>query len=264
MPRRRSSALNAESVKGALLESGLFGFINQLPYAVATTPDTAPKSIFVSAFRDMPLTADFEYEVEGNEEDFQIGLTALSKIAKTYLGISPKQSSPCLLHAKDVTTTVFDGPCPAGNVGVQVNQLDPVNKSETVWTVDPTTVIFIGRLFRLGIVDLRRTIAIAGSEIKSPCYADVVVGQKIGDVLAGQIDSQKHVRIINGNPLTGKNVRQKILSAPTHLKLQQSLKVMTSMRCSDGYFPAHKSSLLTTVIFHGCAAKTRSTTLMRV
>ncbi len=198
------SSLSAEDIKTTLLESGLFGFINQLPYAVATTPDTTPKSIFVSAFRDMPLSADFEYEIEGNEPDFQVGLTVLSKIAKTYLNINSKQSSPALLHAKDVSVTVFDGPCPAGNVGIQVNHLDPVNKGETVWTVDPTTVIFIGRLFRTGVVDLHRTIAIAGSKMKNPCYADVVIGQKIGDVLFDQIETYEHVRLINGNPLTGR------------------------------------------------------------
>lgn len=199
-----TSSLSAEDIKTTLLESGLFGFINQLPYAVSTTPDTNPKSIFVSAFRDMPLSADFEFEIQGNECDFQTGLTVLSRIAKTYLGISSKQSSPTLLQAKDVIVTVFDGPCPAGNVGIQVNHLDPVNKGETVWTVDPTTVIFIGRLFRTGIVDLHHTIAIAGSKMKNPCYADVILGQKIGDILSDQLETYEHVRIINGNPLTGR------------------------------------------------------------
>jgi len=58
-----------------------------LPYAVVTQPTTAPKAIFVSALRDMPLAADFEFELQGNEADFQTGLTALSKMAPTYLGI---------------------------------------------------------------------------------------------------------------------------------------------------------------------------------
>jgi Na+-transporting NADH:ubiquinone oxidoreductase subunit A len=76
-------SLDAEAVKKALLDAGLFGYINQLPYAVSTTPDTEPKAIFVSAFRDMPLASDFEVELEGNEKDFQTGLTALSKIQNT-------------------------------------------------------------------------------------------------------------------------------------------------------------------------------------
>ena len=195
--------LDGETVVKALLEGGLFGYINQLPYAVSTTPDTMPKAIFVSAFRDMPLSADFDIELQGNEKAFQTGLSALSRVAKTYLGISKSQASGTLSNIKDVEVNVFDGPCPAANVGVQVNHLDPVNKGEVVWTVDPTSVIFIGRLFGEGKVDLRRTIALAGSEMNNPCYADVMVGQPLRDVLAGHFDGREHVRLISGNPLTG-------------------------------------------------------------
>ena len=73
--------LTGEQVINALLEAGIFGYINQLPYAVSTNPSVQPKAIFVSALRDKPLAADFEFEVQGQEQDFQTGLTALSKIA---------------------------------------------------------------------------------------------------------------------------------------------------------------------------------------
>ncbi len=198
------SSLSAEDVKQELLEAGLFGYINQLPYAVSTTPDTTPKAIFVSALRDMPLSGDFEVELKGNEQDFQTGLSALAKIAKVYLGIGSMQSSEALVKANDVEVTVFDGPCPAGNVGVQVNHLDPVNKGEVVWTVDPTAVIFFGRLFNTGKVNLLRTVAVAGSEVKQPAYVDALVGTPISAIVGGNIDDAKKVRLINGNPLTGR------------------------------------------------------------
>lgn len=203
---KNPSDLDAEGVKNALLEAGLFGFIDQLPYAVSTTPDTKPKAIFVSALRDKPLAADFEFELQGNEQDFQTGLTALSRIAAVNLGIGSAQSANALTDAKDVEVTVFDGPCPAGNVGVQVNHIDPVNKGEVVWTVDPTVVIFIGRLFNTGKVDLTRTIAVAGSEVKEPAYVDVKVGARIGEVLGDEVKTDRDVRIIDGNPLTGRKV----------------------------------------------------------
>jgi Na+-transporting NADH:ubiquinone oxidoreductase subunit A len=196
--------LTGVEVKTSLLQAGLFGYINQLPYAVSTTPDTTPKAIFVSALRDMPLAADFEMELRGNEETFQAGLTALSKVAKTYLGIGARQTSLALTQAKDVEIYVFDGPCPAGNVGVQVNHIDPVNKGEIVWTVDPSAVIFFGRLFLTGKVDLRKVIAIAGSEMASPAYVETIVGAPLKDILRGQLDNRPHVRLINGNPLTGR------------------------------------------------------------
>ncbi len=196
--------LSAEDVKSTLLEAGLFGYINQLPYAVSTTPDTQPKAIFVSAFRDMPLAGDFEYELLGNEKDFQTGLSALAKIAKVYLGVGRQQSSEVLIKAKDVEVNIFDGPCPAGNVGVQVNNVSPVNKGEVVWTVDPTAVIFFGRLFNTGKVDLTRTVAVAGSEVKQPAYVDALVGTPIAVITNNNIDDARKLRIINGNPLTGR------------------------------------------------------------
>ncbi len=197
------NTLSGEQVKEALLESGLFGYINQLPYAVVANPQDEPRGIFVSALRDMPLAGDFEMELNGQETDFQTGLTALSKMAKTYLGIGVKQNSSALTNAKDVEVNVFDGKCPAGNVGVQINNINPINKGEIVWTVEPTAVIFIGRMFNTGKVDLMRTIAVAGNEVKNPSYVKALVGTPLSDILKGQIDSEEGKRIINGNPLTG-------------------------------------------------------------
>ena len=202
--KKNVEELDADAVKQSLLEAGLFGYINQLPYAVSTTPDTKPKAIFVSALRDMPLAADFEVELAGNEEAFQTGLTALSKVAKTYLGIGAGQVSHALTGANNVDITVFDGPCPAGNVGVQVNHIDPVNKGEVVWTVDPAAVIFFGRLFLTGKVELNKVVAVAGSEMKTPGYANVLVGTPLSALVADQLKAQDHVRLIDGNPLTGK------------------------------------------------------------
>ena len=186
-----------------LLESGLFGFFRQRPYDVVANPEDKPKAIFVSAFNSMPLAQDFEYVLKGQEAEWQAGLSLLAKIAKVNLGISKKQTAAALKEAKDCTITVFDGPAPAGNVGVQINHVDPINKGEVVWTLGAEEVIFIGRLVKTGKVDLTRTIALAGSEVKAPKYAKILVGQQLASLLEGQIDKSKSLRIINGNVMTG-------------------------------------------------------------
>lgn len=210
------ATLSGEQVVENLLEAGLFGYINQLPYAISTNPETKPKAIFVSALRDMPLAGDFGFELQGQKKDFQTGLTALSRIAKTYLGIGSEQN--ITVAGNDVEVVKFSGKCPAGNVGVQVNHIDPVNKGEVVWTVDPTAVIFFGRLFNTGKVDLRRTVALAGSEVTTPHYTEMLVGQNIDTLLNGAYDSTKSVRIIMGNPLTGKPVAQNCSEKPHHTR----------------------------------------------
>ena len=194
--------MDGQQVIDALLEAGIFGYINQLPYAVSTNSSVLPKAIFVSALRDKPLAADFEFEVKEQMGDFQAGLTALSKIAKTYLGVGQHSSFE---HMCNVEVTVFDGPCPAGNVGVQVNHIAPVNKGEVVWIIgDPTVVLFIGRLLNTGKVDLHRLVALTGSEVKQPAYANMLVGEELQTLLSNSYDADHHVRIINGNVLTGR------------------------------------------------------------
>ena len=145
------SKLAGDQVISALLDAGIFGYINQLPYAVSTNPSVKPKAIFVSALRDKPLAASFEYEVEGQMDDFQTGITALSRIANVNLGIGVGSK---LAGVKDAEVYEFKGKCPAGNVGVQVNNIDPVNKGEVVWTIgDPTVVLFICLLYTSDAAD---------------------------------------------------------------------------------------------------------------
>lgn len=212
------STLSGDDVRNALLQAGLFGYINQLPYAISTNPGTTPKAIFVSTLRDMPLAGDFEYELAGQEKDFQTGLAALAKMAKVYVGVGSQQSSilAARLSVANCEVVEFSGKCPAGNVGVQVNHIDPVNKGEVVWTVEPTAVLFFGRLFNTGRVNLMRTIALGGAQMKEPAYADVMVG--------AQIDLSKELlegstRLIMGNPLTGRAVEA---DAPVFLSAHTS------------------------------------------
>ena len=190
-------------IKAVLMESGMFAFFCQRPYDVVANPEDKPKAIFVSAFNSMPLSQDFSYVVKGQEEEFKAGIKALSAIAKVNLGISVAQSKTFLNDVPNCEVTVFDGPAPAGNVGVQINHVDPINKGEVVWTIAAEEVIFVGRLMKTGSVDLTRTIAVAGSEVKKPAYATIKVGQKLDTLLQGQISDEASLRIINGNVMTG-------------------------------------------------------------
>ena len=201
------SKMSGQQVKEALLQAGMFAFIRQRPYDVIADPTVTPKAIFISAFDSNPLAPDFEFALKGEEANFQTGLDALSKMAKTYLNISVEQKSPALTNAKNVTVTAFDGPNPAGNVGVQINHISPINKGETVWTLRAEEVIFIGRLFNTGRVDLTRTIALTGSEVKKPAYCKLKVGALLTDIFAGRVNGGKNLRYINGNVLTGTLVK---------------------------------------------------------
>ena len=194
-------ALKSEEVLNLLLQSGLFAFFRQRPYDVVASPADAPKSIFVSTFSKMPLAADFSFVAAGQEADFKMGVKLLSKLAQVYVGVSPQQINTPILPLDGAKVSVFDGPNPAGNVGVHINHISPVNKGEVVWTMGAEAVIFIGRLLRTGKVDLTRTIAVGGSMAVEPTYVKTKIGAPLSSVISTK---EGNVRIVDGNPLVGK------------------------------------------------------------
>ena len=197
------ASLTGDELKVLMLESGLFAFMRQRPYDVIANPSDTPKAIFVSAFNKMPLAANFSFVAKGLEQDFKTGVKALSKLAKVHLGICPSQINSELLPIEEVEVSVFDGPNPSGNVGVQINHVSPINKGEVVWTIGAEIAIVLGRLLRTGKLSLTRRVAVAGSLVKNPHYVETLIGAPLADLFKNQLSTTDHVRIINGNPFVG-------------------------------------------------------------
>lgn len=202
---KKIATLSREQVKTSLLDAGMWPYIKQRPYDIVAAPTDTPRDIFVSAFDSAPLAPNFEFVVKGQEADFQTGLDALSKLTdgKVYVGL--RQGSD--LKLTGVETVEFDGPHPAGNVGVQINHIKPINKGETVWVVNPADVIIIGRLFNKGIADFSRMVILTGTETTERGYIKTLAGCTIDSLVKGKIlDGKEDIRIISGNVLTGTKV----------------------------------------------------------
>lgn len=204
-------ALNREQIIEKLLKSGLWPSIQQRPYSIVANPDDMPKAIFVSAFDSAPLGPDLDFVLNGQEREFQTGLNAITKLTqgKVHLSVSAQQTlHKAFTQAKNVQVHAFKGPHPAGNVGVQIHHIDPLNKGEVVWHLGVQHVIMIGRLFEKGVYDASKIVALAGSEVLNPRYYRVVSGAKISDIIQKNIrvEEDTRVRIISGNVLSGTKV----------------------------------------------------------
>lgn len=199
------ASITAESAKGLLLESGLWPTLVQRPFGVIADPEVTPKAIHVSCFDSAPLAADFNYTLQKEGDAFKKGLEVLKALTtgKVHLNVNAKaQNLDFFTKAEGVEVTGFQGPHPAGLVGVQIHHIDPINKGDVVWTITPQHVVFIGRLFSTGKLDLSEIIAIAGSDVKQPQYIETVVGVNVGDLIKNNLNSD-NARIISGDVLTG-------------------------------------------------------------
>ncbi|MBT8294614.1 MAG: Na(+)-translocating NADH-quinone reductase subunit A [Eudoraea sp.] len=196
---------DSEEIKSILLKSGCWPFIKQRPYDVVADPTATPKAIFVSAYATAPLAADLNYTLTGKEKELQAALTALSKLTpgKVHVSVGKGSNSP-FTNLEDIELHKVSGPHPAGLVGTQINKLDPINKGELVWTVTPQDLVIIGELLLTGKFNAQRTIALAGSSVKSPKYFTTKIGAEIATFLYASGVKEEKFRVINGDVLTGK------------------------------------------------------------
>ncbi len=203
--KKNVASMKADEVKEALLTAGMWPFIKQRPYDIVANPAESPRDIFVSAFYSAPLAPNFDFILKGQEADFQAGLSALAKMTAGKVYVSVRKGSAAA-KVSGVEVVEVEGPHPAANVGVQINNIKPVNKGEVVWTVNPDDVIIMGRLFNKGVADFSRLVVLTGSETTERGYIKTIAGCTIESLVAGKIMDNGHIRVISGNVLTGSKV----------------------------------------------------------
>jgi Na+-transporting NADH:ubiquinone oxidoreductase subunit A len=139
---------------------------------------------------------------------FQTGTNALAKMTggKVHLVLNGSTaSSHVLTGTSGVEISTFSGPHPAGNTGVHIHHIDPVNKGEKVWYVNLQDVVAIGNLFIEGIYRPERIIALTGSEVVKPQYYKTLSGSSVDPLVTGNV-TQGNLRYISGNVLTGTKI----------------------------------------------------------
>lgn len=200
--------LSVEDIKSQMLDSGVWANLVQRPFGILANPAATPKAIHISAFDTAPLAPDYSFLFKGQEHFFQTGVDILKKLTTGQVHINIHNASDLstvFSQAKGAEVNKFSGPHPAGCVGVQIHHIDPINKGDIVWTINPAGVIQIGKLFLQGIYDASKLVAITGSEAKTPHYVKTVTGASMKSLTANNVNGD-NVRFVSGNPLTGTSV----------------------------------------------------------
>ena len=200
--------LSADDASSILLESGLWTSIVERPYGRIARPSEKPRDIFISAMDTAPLAADPNVIVDGHDELFQVGVDVLAKFTEGDVHVSVDGSrsdnAAAFTNVKNAKLHTFSGPHPAGNVGVQIHHIRPINRGDVVWTLRPADVLAIGRLFSEGKVKLETVVAVAGENVTSRKYFKTIRGAEMSSLIADGI--KENSRIISGNVLTGNKV----------------------------------------------------------
>jgi Na+-transporting NADH:ubiquinone oxidoreductase subunit A len=174
------------------------------PFSRVPSPESSPRSIFVTALDTNPLAADAGLIVGQRPDDFAHGLTVLSRLTdgKVFLCVQPGAAIPGS-ESPGVETVEFDGPHPAGLPGTHIHFLDPVSREKTVWYVNYQDVMAIGSLFTVGRLDLRRVISLAGPAVENPRLLRTRLGASTEELVDGQLTDGPN-RVVSGSVLFGR------------------------------------------------------------
>jgi Na+-transporting NADH:ubiquinone oxidoreductase subunit A len=200
------SKLDREELKTDLLKSGLWPLLRMRPIDIISRPEDNPKSIFISSFDTNPLSPDYDFIMHNKSAEFNAGLELLNILTDGTVHLQiRKNSDEVFLNAKNVKTHLVKGPHPSGNVGVQMHEIDPINKGEVVWYINPQDVMILGRYSLTGAYDAKKVISIGGENVTSPKYVKTISGSSIESILLS-IEITENSRLISGNPLTGQKI----------------------------------------------------------
>lgn len=193
---------NPEKLRELLAKSGLMAMMRLRPFDIIVRPDSAtPRDIFVTAFDSAPLAAQPSYDATLLTR----GVEALSTLTTGKVYISRREGS--IADIPGAVMVDVSGPHPAGNAGVQIANIAPVSKGESVWTMSARTLERIGYLLANGTMDYTTRVAVTGSEVPEPKEVATRIGAPIQSILtAAGVTQTEGARIISGNVLTGSKV----------------------------------------------------------
>ena len=197
--------MSKEVASELLKKSGCWLNIIQRPYGMVAEPNAIPKAIFISCFDTHPLATSYKELIKENKNYIQAGIDIMKKFTNGDVHLNCNEIIYDDCDFKGVQKNIFTGPHPAGNVGVQIHHIDPINKGDVVWTINPYGLSQIGRLFLNGMYDTSKVISVVGSEVQSPGYFRVNIGTNVNEILNGNIKNDDS-RVISGNILTGTSI----------------------------------------------------------
>ena len=200
-----SEPTDGQAVRNLLLQYGLWPCLRQRPFSVIPSPDAMPKAVFVSCFDSNPLAPDFNVLMRDKEEVFLYGLQMLQRVsgdAPMHLCVREGVDNQLFEKAENVQKHYFSGPHPAGNVGTHIHYVDPLDKGETVWYVDPQEVARIGEFFREHRLSFAKIAALTGPAASQTGYFTTLCGADLSALLKEELGADNK-RVISGSVLSG-------------------------------------------------------------
>ena len=197
------ATLERQVVVDQLVSSGAWTALRTRPFAKVPSPESAPRSIFVTAMDTNPLAPDANVIIAERANEFAAGLDLLATLTEGAVFVCHAAGKFLPTgNAANIAAHEFSGPHPVGLPGTHIHFLDPVSANKTVWYIGYQDVIAFGHLFLSGSIQSERVVALGGAGVSKPRLLRTLVGASTDELTAGEL-AEGEQRVISGSVLAG-------------------------------------------------------------
>lgn len=213
-PGKIIEPMNLETIKEeelvqALLKTGLWRMLRQMPFNIIADPEKRPKDIYVSCIDNEPLYPDLNFVLKDRVQDLALGVKLMKKLTRGQVFMASTETDSELptglrniagahhIHAVNRY--------PSGNPQLQCYWVSPLRKNDVAWHINPQDLLAIVDTLRSGTICEDRIITVCGSGIKNRRYVKAPLGSPL-KALLGQ-ESTEGMRILAGGVLTGRQLK---------------------------------------------------------
>ncbi|WGH78570.1 Na(+)-translocating NADH-quinone reductase subunit A [Jannaschia ovalis] len=183
--------------------AGVWPLLRRRPFGGMPARDETPAAIVVMVIDTRPFAPSPALAIEGREEDFARGLSALERLTDGPVLVCQPADAPVIGAARGRVRGVGCGPRhPQGSAGIRIHQTFPAGLDMPVWDIHAEDVAALGALLATGELPMTRRVHIAGAALREAQVLHTHPGADLRQLTRRILQRGPH-DLISGSPLDG-------------------------------------------------------------
>jgi len=203
-----SGAADVGALRSLMQAAGVWPLLRRRPFGGMPAPGETPAAIVVMAIDTRPDAPDPLLTLEGREDDFGRGLSALARLTGGQVFLcQPNDARIAGIAESGRVRIVRCGKRhPQGSPGIRVHRSCPAGLDAPVWDMHAEDVAALGALLATGELPMMRLVHVAGAALRHGRTLRTHPGADLRQLTRRLVAPGPHV-LLSGSALDGKSAR---------------------------------------------------------
>ncbi|HBZ45646.1 MAG TPA: Na(+)-translocating NADH-quinone reductase subunit A [Maritimibacter sp.] len=189
-------------LRNLLQQSGIWRLVRSRPFGAMPRVDEHPAAIFVMASDSRPGSPDPRLAIQGREDAFERGLSALTTLTDGPVFLVASKGKVPGDDLRRVTRLTSGRLHPMGLAGLHVHRRFPATPKAPIWDVQAEVVANLGDLLATGLLPETLLVSLTGTALREPRLVHCQAGADLRGLSREVVEPGPHV-VLSGSVLDG-------------------------------------------------------------